>query len=63
MLAPYWQVNIVKKDIVKLFDFIEKYGMCSFAFASFKMISVDVHFKCIIPWHGLAIHGSLGLNL
>jgi len=44
ILAPYWQVNVVKNDIVKLFDIIEKYGMCSFAFASFKVISADVYF-------------------
>lgn len=34
----------MKNGIVKLFDVIEKYGMCNFAFASFKLFSFDVYF-------------------
>lgn len=43
--APFCQVNTVKNDILKLFDSIEKYGMCTFAFNLFKFKNktVDVH--------------------
>lgn len=39
ILAPYCQVNMVKNDILKLFDSIEKYGMSIFAFTLFKFQS------------------------
>ena len=35
--APLCQVNTVKNDILKLFDSIEKYGMCTFAFNLVKI--------------------------
>lgn len=43
MLAAYWQINAVKNDILKLFDSIEKYGMCSFAFISLNVLFVSYY--------------------
>lgn len=44
ILAPYRQVNTVKSDILKLFDSIEKSGMCNaFTIFKFPRVTVNVH--------------------
>ena len=48
--VTFCQVNTVKNDTLKLFDSIEKYGMCIFAFNFVEIKIPNNNFKVFILW-------------
>lgn len=49
MISFSWQIGKLKRDVSKLFDIVEKYGMSSFlVFFFFLVIEVQFLFMCFI---------------
>lgn len=46
MISFSWQIGKLKRDVSKLFDIVEKYGMSSFLV--FLVIEVQFLFMCFI---------------
>ena len=47
MISFSWQIGKLKRDVSKLFDIVEKYGMSSFLFFCF-VTKVQFLFMCFI---------------